>query len=140
MGPHTIFFIAPDCSVGGCPQPVQSAKHRAVAVLTFNRQAQAQYARHHPGQRPPDARMEPACFVCAACMGRLRVEDVVDDASWLVFARHCFAADIAGIVPTRDSAVLGFSNLDVRDPALGVRPTLGQVFGLYEEERHALSG
>ena len=122
MGPHTIFFIAPDCSVGGCPQPVESAKHRAVAVLTFNRQAQAQYARHHPGQRPPDARMEPACFVCAACMGRLRVEDVVDDASWLVFA------------------VLGFSNLDVRDPALGVRPTLGQVFGLYEEERHALSG
>jgi hypothetical protein len=140
MGTHTIFFMAPDCSVAGCPQPVQSAKHRAVAVLTFNRRAIAQYARHHPGQGPPDARMESARFVCPLCMGTLRVEDVVDDASWLVFARHCFAADIAGIVPARDSAVLGFSNLDVRDPALGVRPTQGQVFGSYEEERHALSG
>lgn len=136
---HVVFLVQPDCMYAGCKHPTKAAKHRPVVIVPFNNQAILKYERKHPGKEPPDARFEPALFICPTCAPKIKVTDVLDDEHWMKLAHHTWEADDAHIVPTRAAAVLGFSNLDVQDPNMVHRPTQDEVFGLYEEERRGLN-
>ncbi len=136
---HTIFVVAPNCMRAGCPQPAGSARHRVIAVMTFNNLMVLRWERRHPGHTPPDARMEPDLFVCPTCAPKVQAADIVDDEHWERFAHWCWSRDNAHCIPSRDSAVVAFSNLDVPNPSTVQRPTLVEAYGKYEGERHDLS-